>query len=40
MGRISEIGTHVTVGEQALVTKAKLKLTDDIKVRGCWLDLD
>jgi len=37
VGRISEIGTHVTVGEQALVTKAKLKLTDDIKVRGCWL---
>ncbi|KAI7836502.1 hypothetical protein COHA_009649 [Chlorella ohadii] len=31
VGRISEIGTHVTVGEQALVTKAKLKLTDDIK---------
>lgn len=31
VARISEIGTHVTVGEQSLVTKAKFKLSDDIK---------
>lgn len=32
VAKISEIGTHVTVGEQALVTRAKLKLADDLKV--------
>lgn len=32
VAKISEIGTHVTVGEQALVTRAKFKLADDLKV--------
>ena len=32
MGKLTEFGTHVTVGDHALVTKAKLKLSDSLKV--------
>lgn len=31
VGKLTEIGTHVTVGDHALVTKAKLKLSDSLK---------
>ncbi|PRW20384.1 bifunctional sensory photoreceptor isoform B [Chlorella sorokiniana] len=31
VAKLSEVGTHVTVGEQALVTRAKFKLADDLK---------